>query len=72
MYISKSLQETVCRLTLDIQTRYVAASAVTDTNTHMTTITFAHAPRLNKIGSVREFAHTYTRRFQYGPWLEST
>ena len=32
--IFKSLQETVYRLTLDIQTRYVALSAITDRQIH--------------------------------------
>ena len=45
--ILKSLQGTL----LDIQMRYVVASAVTDTHTHThktTTVTLAHAPRVNE------------------------
>ena len=37
--IFETLQEAVCRLTLDVQTRYVAASAVTDRHTHRHTDT---------------------------------
>ena len=52
IYIFKSLQETRYCLTLDVKTRYVAVSAVTNTHTHSlihktTTITLAHAPRVN-------------------------
>ena len=49
----KNLQGTLQCLNLDIQTRYVAASAVTDrqtdTHTHKTTtVPLAHAPRVNE------------------------
>ena len=44
-HIFKSLQETHYRLILDVYTRYVAASMVTDTHTHTQT------PRVNKLES---------------------
>ena len=52
IHIYKSLQETVHCLILDIITRYVAASAVTDTHTHSLThktkqLTTRTLPRLN-------------------------
>ena len=48
----KTLQGTLQCLNLDIQTRYVAASVVTDTHTHKTTtVPLAHAPRVNDLVS---------------------